>query len=108
MSGFRVSGVTDVLRTLKCNAQRGMGAGSTFTSETTGCLCVPSFQYCAVTFSRCGGYMTTKAQAIPKGYHTVTPSLVVAGAAKALDFYTTSPPKRPGARRAADGRSCVP
>ena len=31
--------------------------------------------------------MATKAQAIPKGYHTVTPSLVVNGAAKALDFY---------------------
>jgi PhnB protein len=28
-----------------------------------------------------------KAQAIPKGYHTVTPSLFVAGAAKAIDFY---------------------
>jgi PhnB protein len=31
--------------------------------------------------------MATKAQAIPKGYHSVTPSLVVDGAAKALDFY---------------------
>src|SRR5918993_2359578 len=31
--------------------------------------------------------MPKKAQAIPKGYHTVTPSLVVAGAAKAIDFY---------------------
>ena len=31
--------------------------------------------------------MATKAQAVPKGYHTVTPSLVVAGAAKAIDFY---------------------
>ena len=31
--------------------------------------------------------MATKAQAIPKGYHTVTPSLVVAGAVKAIDFY---------------------
>ena len=31
--------------------------------------------------------MATKAQAIPKGLHTVTPSLVVAGAAKAIDFY---------------------
>jgi uncharacterized glyoxalase superfamily protein PhnB len=31
--------------------------------------------------------MATKAQAIPKGYHTVTPSLVIDGAAKALDFY---------------------
>lgn len=31
--------------------------------------------------------MAKTAQAIPKGYHTVTPSLVVAGAAKALDFY---------------------
>jgi len=31
--------------------------------------------------------MATKAQAIPKGYHTVTPSLVVDGAAKAIDFY---------------------
>ena len=31
--------------------------------------------------------MATKAQAIPKGYHTVTPSLVVNGAAKAVDFY---------------------
>src|SRR5918994_6778767 len=31
--------------------------------------------------------METKAQAIPKGHHTVTPSLFVAGAAKAIDFY---------------------
>ena len=31
--------------------------------------------------------MANKAQAIPKGYHTVTPSIVVAGAAKAIDFY---------------------
>jgi uncharacterized glyoxalase superfamily protein PhnB len=27
------------------------------------------------------------AAAVPKGYHTVTPSLFVAGAAKAIDFY---------------------
>ena len=31
--------------------------------------------------------MAKKAQAIPKGHHTVTPSLFVAGAAKAIDFY---------------------
>ena len=31
--------------------------------------------------------MANQAQAIPKGLHTVTPSLVVAGAAKAIDFY---------------------
>src|SRR5215207_5276565 len=31
--------------------------------------------------------MAKKVQAIPKGYHTVTPSLVVAGAAAAIDFY---------------------
>jgi PhnB protein len=31
--------------------------------------------------------MAKNTQAIPKGYHTVTPSLVVAGAAKAIDFY---------------------
>ena len=31
--------------------------------------------------------MPTKAQAIPKGYHSVTPSLVVTQAAKAIDFY---------------------
>jgi uncharacterized glyoxalase superfamily protein PhnB len=31
--------------------------------------------------------MATKAQAIPKGHHSVTPSLFVAGAAKAIDFY---------------------
>ncbi|HEU5305285.1 MAG TPA: VOC family protein [Gemmatimonadales bacterium] len=31
--------------------------------------------------------MTKKAPTIPRGYHTVTPSLVVAGAAKAIDFY---------------------
>jgi PhnB protein len=31
--------------------------------------------------------MAKKAQAIPKGYHTVTPSLVIAGAARAIDFY---------------------
>ena len=31
--------------------------------------------------------MTKKAQAVPQGYHTVTPSLFVAGAAQAIDFY---------------------
>src|SRR5215204_5971089 len=31
--------------------------------------------------------MAKSAQAVPKGYHTVTPSIVVAGAAKAIDFY---------------------
>lgn len=31
--------------------------------------------------------MAKSAQAIPQGFHTVTPSIVVAGAAKALDFY---------------------
>jgi PhnB protein len=31
--------------------------------------------------------MANKAQAIPKGYHTVTPSLFVIGAAKAIEFY---------------------
>lgn len=31
--------------------------------------------------------MAAKAQAVPKGYHSVTPSLVVAGAAEAIDFY---------------------
>jgi len=31
--------------------------------------------------------MAKKAQAIPKGYHTVTPNLVVAGAVQAIDFY---------------------
>lgn len=31
--------------------------------------------------------MAKQAQAIPKGYHTVTPSLAVDGAAKAIDFY---------------------
>jgi len=31
--------------------------------------------------------MATKAQAIPKGHHSVTPSIVVDGAAKAIDFY---------------------
>ena len=31
--------------------------------------------------------MPKTAQAIPTGYHTVTPSLFVAGAAKAIDFY---------------------
>jgi len=31
--------------------------------------------------------MPNKAQAIPKGYHTVTPSLFVVGAAKAIEFY---------------------
>lgn len=29
-----------------------------------------------------------KVQAVPKGYHTATPYLIVRGAAKALDFYT--------------------
>jgi PhnB protein len=31
--------------------------------------------------------MAKKAQAVPTGYHTVTPSLVVADAAKAIEFY---------------------
>ena len=31
--------------------------------------------------------MPKKAQAVPKGYHTVTPSLVIDGAAQAIDFY---------------------
>jgi uncharacterized glyoxalase superfamily protein PhnB len=31
--------------------------------------------------------MAKTTQAIPKGHHTVTPSLFVAGAAKAIDFY---------------------
>jgi PhnB protein len=31
--------------------------------------------------------MAKKAQAIPKGYHTVTPNLIVAGAVRAIDFY---------------------
>jgi uncharacterized glyoxalase superfamily protein PhnB len=31
--------------------------------------------------------MAKQVQAIPKGYHAVTPSLVVAGAARAIDFY---------------------
>jgi PhnB protein len=31
--------------------------------------------------------MAKKTQAIPEGHHTVTPSLFVAGAAKAIDFY---------------------
>jgi PhnB protein len=31
--------------------------------------------------------MAKSTQAIPKGYHSVTPSIVVAGAAKAIDFY---------------------
>jgi uncharacterized glyoxalase superfamily protein PhnB len=31
--------------------------------------------------------MAKKTQAIPKGYHTITPSLFVSGAEKAIDFY---------------------
>jgi PhnB protein len=31
--------------------------------------------------------MAKKAAPVPKGYHTVTPSLFVSGAAKAIDFY---------------------
>ncbi len=31
--------------------------------------------------------MASKVQPIPKGYHTVTPSIFVAGAAKAIEFY---------------------
>jgi uncharacterized glyoxalase superfamily protein PhnB len=31
--------------------------------------------------------MTKKVQAIPKGHHSITPSLFIAGAAKAIDFY---------------------
>jgi PhnB protein len=32
-------------------------------------------------------FMATKAKPVPDGYHTVTPYLIVRGAAKALDFY---------------------
>jgi PhnB protein len=31
--------------------------------------------------------MARKAQAVPEGFHTVTPSIVVAGAARAIEFY---------------------
>lgn len=31
--------------------------------------------------------MAKATQPVPRGYHTVTPSIVVAGAAKAIDFY---------------------
>jgi PhnB protein len=31
--------------------------------------------------------MAKNTQGLPKGYHTVTPSLFIAGAAKAIDFY---------------------
>jgi uncharacterized glyoxalase superfamily protein PhnB len=31
--------------------------------------------------------MAKKTQAIPKGYHTITPSLFVSGAERAIDFY---------------------
>ena len=31
--------------------------------------------------------MAKAAQAVPRGYHTVTPSIMVAGAAKAIEFY---------------------
>lgn len=31
--------------------------------------------------------MAKTVQAVPKGYHSVTPSLVVGGAAKAIEFY---------------------
>jgi PhnB protein len=31
--------------------------------------------------------MTQHASAVPKGYHTVTPSLAIAGAAEAIEFY---------------------
>jgi PhnB protein len=31
--------------------------------------------------------MAKKAQAIPKGYHNVTPNVIVAGADRAIDFY---------------------
>jgi PhnB protein len=31
--------------------------------------------------------MSNKVQPIPKGYHTVTPYLIIDGAAKAIDFY---------------------
>jgi PhnB protein len=31
--------------------------------------------------------MAQKAQAVPRGFHSVTPSITVAGASKAIDFY---------------------
>src|SRR5688500_10335293 len=34
-----------------------------------------------------GAIMATKAPAIPKGFHTITPSLIVAQASKVIDFY---------------------
>src|SRR6478735_3516050 len=61
-----------------------------------GCLCGGTFKYSGtpnfVGRSRCTFFsrrlvMAQKAQAIPKGHHTVTPSLFVAGAAKAIEFY---------------------
>ena len=48
---------------------------------------VPVFILAAVTHTRQEETMAKSTQAVPKGYHTVTPSLMVAGAARAIDFY---------------------
>src|SRR5580765_6520952 len=63
-----------------------------FPSETPrGCPPAPEFQYCRCHYLRSQeAIMAKKAQAIPKGYHTVTPSRMVAGAAQAIDFYKTA------------------
>jgi uncharacterized glyoxalase superfamily protein PhnB len=41
----------------------------------------------AHTSLHAGGIMAAKTQAIPRGYHTVTPSIMVAGAARAIEWY---------------------
>jgi PhnB protein len=43
--------------------------------------------YCKLHKSYKGVYMTGKVKAIPDGYHTATPYLIVKGAAKAIEFY---------------------
>jgi len=49
-------------------------------------LDIDGLQYCQCTpFAE--ETMATKGHAIPKGYYSVTPSLVVSGAAKAIEFY---------------------
>ena len=50
-------------------------------------------QYIVRPFNR--GESEMPVPAIPDGYHTVTPYLIIKGAVKALDFYKRAPTKCP-------------
>jgi hypothetical protein len=53
--------------------------------------------------------MQEQVRAIPEGFHTVTPHLVCAGAADAMEFYKkASAPSKSAACPAPAARSCTP